>query len=321
MNAFLSKAGWSDADQSDLAGDASARSYKRLTKSDGKTAILMSDPAGQMDQFARMARYLIGLGLSAPEIYAQDNDIGLMLLEDLGDGLLARLTHYSASEFRLYRAAIDVLVTLRRSPPAPDLPIAAPDYLADLIAPAFDHYMAGQELAIDQRNSIIDLFETHLTQYAPETNVTVLRDYHAENILWLPDRDGVARAGLLDFQDAWQGHPAYDLVSLLQDARRDVSPDTQNALIAYYVSETSCDPAALERSMAILGAQRHLRILGVFARLSAQFGKTHYIDFIPRTWGYLQTCLAHPALERLKSELDTILPHPDPDYLERLRNI
>ena len=319
MKEFLSKSGWFGAVQTDLAGDASARSYKRLTRRNGENAILMIDPNGQTSRFAQIARYLTGLGLSAPQIYADDTEMGLMLLEDLGDGLIARLAVDPGTEQKMYLAAIDVLVTLRTSPSAPNLPIATSSFLAGLITPAFDYYLAGQDLCADRQHALVKLFETTLERYAPDANVTVLRDYHADNILWLPERSGVARAGLLDFQDAWLGHPAYDLVSLLQDARRDVSQQTQDTVIAHYVSQTGCDPVDLKTAMAILGAQRHLRILGIFARLSAVHGKTHYIDFIPRTWSYLQTCLAHPELAELQTALDAVLPAPDPDHLTRLR--
>lgn len=239
MNAFLETSGWGTATVQDLAGDASARSYKRLARNTGsgkaETAILMIDPDGDTATFFRIARYLVGLGLSAPQIYAKDDNLGLMLIEDLGDALVAKSATSPQQETEMYCAAADVLIALRNAPPAPDLPKATPAYLAQLIEPAFEFYLSGHDIEDSRKTRLIDLFETLLTKFAPETDVTVLRDYHAENILWLPNRDGVARAGVLDFQDAWQGHPAYDLVSLLQDARRDgVASDTRRSVGALH---------------------------------------------------------------------------------------
>jgi hypothetical protein len=148
----------------------------------------------------------------------------------------------------------------------------------------------------------------------------VLRDYHAENILFLPDRSGTARAGLLDFQDALLGHRAYDLVSLVQDARRDVRADTAEACITHYCTATGQAETPYRASLAVLGAQRNLRILGVFARLAATRGKPHYIDLIPRVWAHLQNDLAHPLLAPVKEVLDTALPAPSPDHLTRLKS-
>jgi aminoglycoside/choline kinase family phosphotransferase len=148
----------------------------------------------------------------------------------------------------------------------------------------------------------------------------ILRDYHAENVLYLPDRSGPAHAGLLDFQDAMVGHRAYDLVSLLHDIRRDVGQVTQDACIARYVLATGVDRAAFEASFYVLGAQRNLRILGVFARLATEHGKTRYLDLLPAVWRQLQTELAHPVLAPLADVLNHVLPIPDTDLIARLRS-
>lgn len=319
MKDFLEDANWSDAEQLDLAGDASARSYSRLRRASGETAVLMTDPDKRTALFARLSQYLQSLGLSAPQIYAQDADTGLMLIEDFGDGLIAQLARDPKTEQQLYLAATDVLITLHQSVPAADLPIATPHHLAGMITPVFDHYMKDQSLSNGLRAKITETFATLLDQHAHQTTVTVLRDYHAENILWLPDRSGVQRAGLLDFQDAWQGHPGYDLISLLQDARRDLYDGTSKTVIDHYVAKTGQDRESLMIAMALLGAQRHLRILGIFARLAVVRGKPHYIGYVPRTWAHLQTCLSHPTLYDIKALLDPVLPQPDPAHLSKLR--
>lgn len=315
MTDFLDAAGWGAARQEALAGDASARRYTRLFRGD-KTAILMQDPEGDVALFARLARHLSGAGLSAPRILAEDNADGLLLIEDLGDGLIARLADTPARERDLYLLATDALIELHRHPAAPDLPIATPDHLARQIDLAFIHYTHAPKGLPDAIAAFRPLLEAH----AQPADVMVLRDYHAENILVLPDRSGTARAGLLDFQDALLGHRAYDLVSLIQDARRDVRADTAEVCIRHYCAATGQAKEAFRTSLAVLGAQRNLRILGVFARLAATRGKPQYIDLIPRVWGHLQTDLSHPQLSPVKEILDAALPAPTPDHLTRLKS-
>ena len=150
--------------------------------------------------------------------------------------------------------------------------------------------------------------------------MTVLRDYHAENLLWLPDRPGLRKVGLLDFQDAMRGHRAYDLVSLLQDARRDVSRDTEILMITHYVDHWGGNPASFDTAYHVLGTQRNLRILGVFARLCLRDGKAHYLDLIPRVWGYLIRDLDHAALGPLRAIVHEILPPPTETVLQRLKS-
>jgi len=149
--------------------------------------------------------------------------------------------------------------------------------------------------------------------------VLIQRDFHAENLLWLPNRTGVQRVGLLDFQDARTGHPAYDLVSLLKDARRDVPAKVERAMIARYVQNTNSDPRAFDAAYQLLGVQRNLRILGVFARLSLHFNKPHYVDLIPRTWAHLMQGLSHPALKKLRDQVLKDLPPPTPENLTVLK--
>ncbi len=321
---FLDDAGWGSATRAPLAGDASARRYERLEDADRGPAVLMdADPARGEDTrpFERVAGYLTELGLSAPRIVASDAVQGFLILEDLGDDLFARLAATDpGTEPTLYAAAVDLLAALHRHPSAPGLPTYGPAEMAPLAALATTWYAAdtpGSPGADDTK--LADACRQVLEAAAPETDVTVLRDFHAENLLWLPHRTGHARVGLLDFQDAGVGHRGYDLVSLLADARRDVTPDLRDAMITRYLDATGLADAPFRTACAALSAQRNLRILGVFARLSLRDGKPGYVDLIPRVWAHLQRDLAHPACAPLRAVADSVLPPPGAAHLASLR--
>ncbi|WP_306006469.1 aminoglycoside phosphotransferase family protein [Aquicoccus porphyridii] len=321
---FLARTDWAGATIAPLAGDASNRRYLRLTHPEHGPAVLMDAPPAKGEDvrpFTRIARHLSSLGLSAPAILAEDEANGFLLLEDLGDNLFARtIPRDPALECPLYEAATDVLLTLHTAPLPPGLAPYSPQLMADLAALAFDWYLAHAR-APDPgaRADFLAAFLPLLERHAGDQTVLIQRDYHAENLLWLPSRHGPARVGLLDFQDAMTGHPAYDLVSLLQDARRDVPPDIEQAMIARYIAGSSQNRDAFETAYHLLGAQRNLRILGVFARLCIRDGKTHYVDLIPRVWGLLQRDLSHPALARVAPLLRAALPEPTPETLRTLK--
>lgn len=324
IDAFLASANWANATRSPLAGDASSRRYERLHHSDGRHSILMDAPPDTGEDvrpFRRIAQHLQSIGLSAPEILAVDETQGFLLLEDLGDDLFASVVLAKPDlQPQLYTAATDVLLLLHRTP-FPDLPTFDTPLLAEMIRPVFDWYQHG---ILGQTDKTAQMeFETTfrdvLTQSISGAPVMILRDFHAENLLWLPERQGIRRVGLLDFQDAKAGHPAYDLVSLLQDARRDVPLDIEAATIAHYVNKSGVDPDAFRASYAVLGAQRNLRILGVFARLCLRDGKAHYVDFIPRVWDFVMRDLEHPALADIAPFILKALPPPTPERLQRLK--
>lgn len=295
---FLAAAGWPGAQILPLAGDASFRRYFRIVDGE-RRAVLMDAPPPQEDvrPFIAVDEWLLGKGFAAPAILARDIDRGLLLLEDLGDARLREhLDAEPGEELALYTCAVDLLVDLHKQPAQPGLsPYDRAAYqreaalLTEWFAPA-----AG--LDVDARayarawDAVLPIVERDA---APV--VTVLRDYHAENIMLLSDRGRSHGLGLLDFQDALAGHPAYDLVSLLQDARRDVPPDVEREMLTYYQSYTpvSSDFAA---AYAVLGAQRNAKIIGIFTRLWQRDGKPRYLAFLPRMWGLLERDLAHPAL-------------------------
>lgn len=320
---FLNQTDWANARRAPLAGDASNRKYERLFDPDtGKTAVLMDaapDRGEDVRPFVRIARHLGSLGLSAPEILAEDTAHGFLLIEDLGDALFARAIPESpGSETELYTAATDVLLALHQAP-LPELKPYDPDLMTDLAALAFGKYRQAIAGNTEGEDDFRAVFREILSGIRPFAPVLIQRDYHAENLIWLPDRNGVARVGLLDFQDAMSGHPAYDLVSLLQDARRDVSGQIEAAMIDHYLDRSGLDPVAFRSAYAVLGTQRNLRILGVFARLGREYGKPHYVDLIPRVWSHLIRDLDHPSLAAVTPMIKQNLPAPSAANLQRLK--
>ena len=324
---FLSRTVWGNAQRTNLAGDASNRKYERLKDpQSGKTAVLMDAPPDSGENirpFVRIATHLRSLGLSAPEIYAQDEVLGFLILEDLGDDLFARAIPSSPNlELPLYTAATDILISLRHTP-CPDLVAYDPPLMAQQASLLFDTYL-GRLTGLPQ-TEVSALFQARFQDILHQTIqgplVMMLRDYHAENLLWLPDREGLARVGLLDFQDAMLAHPAYDLVSLLQDARRDVPAVVEQKMIAHYIDQTGTDDHAFRTAYAVLGLQRNLRIIGVFARLVVTRGKPAYSRLIPRVWAHLLRDLDHPALAPVGNMLIRTLPAPTNTNLQKLMPI
>ena len=298
---FLAAAGWGDAAILPLAGDASFRRYFRAV-APGRSAVLMDAPPQHEDcrPFLAVAAHLAGLGFAAPRVLATDLAQGLVLLEDFGDRRMAEAIAAAAvDEVETYAAAIDLLGALHRHPAGPLPPYDMAVYLRE--ARLFPEWYLPA-LGLPEPPGHDAAWAEALAPIAADRSVTVLRDYHAENIMLL---DGGA-LGLLDFQDALAGHPAYDLVSLLQDARRDVAPSLEAAMLARYaaVAGRAIDPAAY----ALLGAQRNAKILGIFTRLWKRDGKPRYLAYQPRVWAYLERDLAHPALAPVKAWFDAAVP-------------
>jgi aminoglycoside/choline kinase family phosphotransferase len=299
---FLADHGWADGDILPLAGDASFRRYFRVV-APGRSAVLMDAPPEHEDSrpFLAVAGHLARLGFAAPGILAVDLDAGLILLEDLGDDRMAEaIAADPAREANIYAHAIDLLARLHRQAAPDDLPPydrAVYQREAGLFT---DWYAPALGLTVDALgyarawDAVLDAVAVQ------DPAVLVLRDYHAENIMLRGDGD----LALLDFQDALAGHPAYDLVSLLQDARRDVSEEMEAAMLARYRNAHPLDDAAY----AVLGAQRNAKILGIFTRLWKRDGKPRYLSLQPRVWGYLTRDLGHPALAPVKAWFDANVP-------------
>ncbi len=319
--AFVESAGWSGARRQPLAGDASGRSYERLCRGGQDCVVLMdAGPSGHesLGPFVRIAAHLNGIGLSAPQILAADFPNGFLLLEDFGDRVFAsQMAANPAADRPLYEAAVDALCHLRQAPlPGQVSGFSAAD-LAEFAALTYDWYLPVPE------GAAAGAFKAELTRLLASISdcrpALALRDFHSENMIWLPERLGIRRVGLLDFQDAFLCHPAYDLVSMLRDARRDLSPGLGQMLLDRYIQGSQCDRDELALAIAIYGAQRNLRILGVFARLSRSHGKPHYVELIPRVWRHLMTDLAHPVLYNLRRITLSDLPEPTPDHLTLLK--
>ena len=304
---FLASCGWQGAEILPLAGDASFRRYFRVVHGE-QTAVLMDAPPPHEDPrpFIAVAEWLASVGLSAPQILARDLDRGLLLLADFGDWRLREfLDEDPRREEDLYELATDVLVHLHEHAPMPGLKPHGLDQWLEELTLFTDWYCLAVGIEVDvaaYRAAWTEVLEPVATDGLGP--VTVLRDYHAENVMLVDGRVGVERFGLLDFQDALAGHPAYDLASVLEDARRDVPEQIEQAMIDRYVSATG-HGNTFERAYWTLAAQRNTRILGVFTRLWKRDNKPHYRRFQPRMWGLLERDLEQPHLLPVKDWFTT----------------
>jgi aminoglycoside/choline kinase family phosphotransferase len=304
---FLASCGWAGAQIVPLAGDASFRRYFRVVNG-SRSAVLMDAPPPHEDPrpFIAVAEWLLSRGLSAPEILARDLDKGMLLLGDFGNSRLREtLDSDPGRERELYRLATDVLVHLHGHPPMDGLPVHGLEQWLEEVKLFTDWYCPAVGAQVDAA-AYQQAWREVLEPVASDGlgPVTVLRDYHAENIMLVEGREGIAHFGLLDFQDALVGHPAYDLASVLEDARRDVPASIEQAMIDCYVGATAHGDA-FERAYWALAAQRNTRILGVFTRLWKRDGKPGYRRFQPRMWGLLERDLAQPHLTPVRAWFDS----------------
>ena len=307
---FLAAHGWAGAEIRPLAGDASFRRYFRII--DGaRRAVLMDAPPPHEDPrpFIAAAEWLVQAGLSAPRILARDLEQGLLLIDDFGDTRLRETLDVTPErETELYTLAVDLLVHLHRQPPMPGLKPHGLDQWIEELQLFPEWYCKTLGLDVD-KPAYDEAWRAVLGRVAADGlgPVTVLRDFHAENIMLVDGQQDVRQFGLLDFQDAVVGHPAYDLASVLEDARRDVTPGVERAMLDRYRSAIS-DGEAFEAAYWSLAAQRNTRILGVFTRLWKRDGKPHYTGFQPRMWGLLERDLRHPALTPVRDWFDRNVP-------------
>lgn len=323
---FLAASGWRQADRRVLAGDASFRRYYRL-RNGALSAVLMDAPPPTEDvrPFVTIANLLRSLGLSAPEIMAEDLEAGLLLLEDFGDPTYSRCFTEGVNEFDLYKLAVDALIHLHGAfDPTATVSIEPYDD-TKLLEEAFlftDWYLPavrGFDTPGAERSEFQERWLSVFSEARTVPETLVLRDFHVDNLMWLKNRPGVAACGLLDFQDAVRGPTTYDLVSLFEDARRDVPPDLAAKLLQHYCAAfPKLDQDRFFASYAILGAQRSAKILGIFTRLDRRDGKPHYLPHIGRVWRWLEGDLKHPDLAPLKDWFDKVIPGdqrviPDPE--------
>lgn len=306
---FLAHAGWAGADIAPLPGDASFRRYFRLHRN-GESAMLMHAPPPHEDPapFLHVAHWLNANGMRAPAVLAEEAAKGWVLTEDFGnDRMRDWLDLNPGDERAAYVAAVDALAALHRLPPGPFAPYDMATYQREA-ALLTEWYCPAQGLDVDligYSKAWDEVLSPMLKRQQP--GVTVLRDYHAENIMLL-DGQADAPQGLIDFQDALVGHPAYDLVSLLQDARRDVSEPIEAAMLAHYCAAAGVSGVDFLADYARLGAQRNAKIVGIFTRLDRRDGKSKYLEMIPRVWAALERDLAHPALAPVADWFNANIP-------------
>ena len=314
LAAFLRRHGWSDASRAPLAGDASARRYERLVLGHRRALLMRAPPGGMVTNFISIAGLLDAVNLSAPRILAADPDHGLLVVEDFGDDTYAALLDGGAAPLPLYQLAVDALIHLHRNfvakPDAVSLPVFdsarfgqqsmlfCETYLPEILGPVDEAIVAGFSRA----------WSVPLGQAMAVPQSLLLRDFHAGNLFHLSERPSVQACGLIDFQDAGIGPVTYDLVSLLQDARRDIADDvTVDCLARYGAAFPGIDPVAFEASCAVLAAQRHVRVIAIFSRLANQ-GKPGYLAHLPRLWRLLERALQHPALAPVAAWFESHAP-------------
>lgn len=344
IHRLLHSAGWSQAKREHVQGDASSRAYERLFKPDGQSAILMISPprpdgppirrgksystiaklAENVEAFVALARGLRQHGLSAPDILYADLDAGLLLIEDFGT---QNILVNSAPDAERYLASIDAIAHLHAKPVTNTLPVT---HERNYVVPPFDMeamlievelildwylpHIAGSLISAASRAEFLNMWSQALETVVRGEATWVLRDYHSPNIMWIPERAGVRRVGILDFQDAVMGHPAYDVASIAQDARVNVSLELELKLLTRYGAlrrslQPDFDVSSFARAYALLGAQRATKILGIFARLDKRDAKPQYLKHIPRVEAYLKRNLDHPALSAIKAWYITQIPH------------
>ncbi|MCF6221043.1 MAG: phosphotransferase [Robiginitomaculum sp.] len=338
---FLQNNGWGDAKRTPFPGDASSRSYERLTRSHEEIGeeqlVLMNAPfmphkdpystaaklaGSDPDAFICLATALTRRGFSAPRIFATDRDNGFMLLEDLGADLFSQvLTDDPGKEQELYSCAIDCLAAIYRSSFSDQLSARGAQWLvrkydaqalqteADLF---LEWYVPEFGSAVDEtaKAAWYEIWADAFTHLNAHAHGIALRDFHADNVFWLPEREAIAKIGLIDFQDALIAHPSYDLVSLLEDARRDVDIDMVGGLISRFCQQAGIpDDEKFSAAYAVQAAQRNAKILGIFVRLARRDGKQRYLDMIPRVAQHFSRDISHPALANMHDWVSEFAPN------------
>jgi N-acetylmuramate 1-kinase len=347
----MAEAGFGDAVRDPLAQDASTRSYERIAHH-GATAILMKAPPGneganppcppdadeetrkalgwnalsrlaasRVEAFVAVGDHLTAHGFSAPKILAVDAEVGVAVIEDLGNDLYANvIAEERADEVALYAAAGDTLAALHAITPPAELPSPLGPWPildfdrvalrenADLFVEWTPKFLGKSAVSAQEHATWCAIRDNLISEILTQPRAFTLRDYHAENVLWLPEREGIARVGLLDFQDAVHGYRAWDFAMLLHDARRDVSPAAHSAAVRAYLDKTGASEADFAGELAIQGAINALRILGIFSRLVGRDGKQRYRDFMPREAGHLAAVMGHPRLKDLKTWVEKNAP-------------
>jgi len=319
MDIFLAQIGWQGAQRLKLAADASFRRYERVTYQE-TVAVLMDAPPPWEDvrPFMAVTQQLADFGMSVPKIIAADEKNGFLLLEDLGDASFTWLLKANPKrEADVYRAATDALVVISKaghkrmghlSQALKPYDMAVYLREAALLVEWFFPQMMGIEKAKALRDEYLTLWETIIAAAQLQQSCLVHRDYHADNLFWLANHKGYKAVGMLDYQDALLGDPAYDLASLLEDARRDVGAETVARCLEHFIDAMGEDEEAFTKRYSVLAAQRNAKIIGIFMRLCVRDGKAHYLDYLPRVWTHFMHDLNHPALLPMRHFIETHVP-------------
>lgn len=320
MQEFVRQSGFAEHSLQPLAGDASRRRYIRVTTPKTSYMVMDAPPEHEpLESYIKICNFLYNHGYSAPRIIALDVEEGFLLLEDLGDNIFANILDQQTepTELELYIEAVDLLAEWHTSPKmlkgTANLelpPYSINEYMRE-VAIFADWFLptVSEENHSASASEFLNIWRGILLQAPLGDCYFVHRDFHVNNLIWLKDRNNLARVGLLDFQDAVWGDPSYDMVSLLEDARRDVSPKLASDMQKRYLDLTGQPVKLFQQRYAVLGAQRNLKIIGIFHRLSKRDSKPQYLNHLPRVWKYLENDLAHPSLQALKKWMDATIPN------------
>ncbi len=324
VQVFVEQAGFTEYALHPLVVDASSRRYIRIITKDVSYIIMDLPPErGVLDAYITICSFLKEQGYSSPEIVKADVENGFLLLEDLGDDIFNNLlskSKDSSLEKEIYGEAVNLLISWCSNSfmQSTSSKIILPTYASlDLLRgiKIFTEWCLPEIFPQDHQIKaleLLDIWERILLAAPLVDNHFIHRDYHAGNLVWLKSRDGSARVGILDFQDAAWGDPIYDLVSLLQDARRDIPTDLVESMIKHYITATGQPSSLVKERYAILGAQRNMHIIGIFHRLGERDNKEEYLRFLPRVWDHLQSDLAHPALKELREWVNSSIAGKKP---------
>lgn len=310
IGALLARAGYGAARRTPLAQDASFRRYWRITGGPSGAVLMDAPPPEDVRPFLAIGGHLARLGLSVPEVLAADEQAGLLLLEDLGDDLFPAVPDAGPAPFE---AAAEVLALVQRAPPPAGLPAwDAAAMVCAALGTLFDWWwpaVFGAAAPEGARRDVSDALAAMLAPLAETPPVFVHRDFFAGNLIWLPERAAIRRVGVLDFQSAALGHPAYDLASLIEDARREIPADWAERAVARFLAlRPELDQRGFRSALAICAAQRHLRVAGQWVRLAQRDGRPHYLAHGPRTWRLLEASLREPEAAPLADALARWIP-------------
>jgi len=294
-----------------IAGDASFRNYYRIKQGDNSFIIMDAQPPREDTRpFCQIADFLFKHNFSTPKIFARNESSGLLLLEDFGDDSYRKvLEHKASDEIAIYTDAVNLLINLTKINPPNNLPVYDPQLLLAEVMLLVDWYLPKiifREISTQQIDEFKQIWLNLFAKLSPSKNL-VLRDYHSDNLMLLNEREGIRKVGLLDFQDAVIGCAAYDLVSLLEDARIDVSKNIQQKMLQHYLNHSDCDHNQFILDYQILSLQRNIKIIGIFSRLSARDNKQNYLDFLPRVFSYIHYRLQDNSLTTIKNFLEQFL--------------